>query len=188
MSKSGVLAYFLICSYYFINKISLRKIFYSFIILTVSLFSVINFSDKLNKEDLLVLTYGIEQILNFDEAIEQEANKDSGTSANRIVKIEYAINNFLYSPLFGVGSDRSNKGVLNDVQYHNDFSTILVSVGFLGLLLYLIVIYKVYKLSYILLVPFIFPGMTNAFIFTMQLAAFYFLFVGIIYKSQTKPI
>ena len=186
VSKSGFLAYFLICLYYFIHKISLRNLFYSFGLLLISLFITINFSNKLDKEDVVVLSYGIEQILNFDEAIEIEANKDSGTSANRIVKIEYAINNFLYSPLFGVGSDRSNRGVLNDVQYHNDFSTILVSVGFLGLLLYLIVIYKVYKLSYILLVPFIFPGMTNSFIFTMQFAAFYFLFVGIIYSSQTK--
>ena len=188
VSKSGFLAYFLICLYYFTNNISLRNLFYSFIILVVSLFSIINFSDKLNKEDSLVLTYGIEQILNFDEALVNEANKDAGEEGNRIVKIEYALNNFLYSPIFGVGSDRSNGKILNDTQYHNDWSEILVSTGFLGFLLYFIIAYRIYKLSVILLVPFILPGMTNSFIFTMQLPAFYFLFVGIIYKTQTKLV
>tara|TARA_B100000767_G_C19745765_1_gene528420 strand:- start:495 stop:1679 length:1185 start_codon:yes stop_codon:yes gene_type:complete len=188
VSKSGFLAYFLICLYYFTNKISLRNLFYFFIILIVSLSSIINISDELNKEDSLVLTYGIEQILNFDEALIKEANKDAGQDGNRVVKIEYAFNNFLYSPLFGVGSDRSDGDTLNNSQYHNDFATTLVSTGILGFLLYLIIAYRIYKLSVILLVPFIFPGMTNAFIFTMQIAAFYFLFVGIIYKTQTKPV
>ena len=134
------------------------------------------------------MIYGIEQILNFDEAIEKEINKDSGEDGNRIVKIQNAINNFVYSPLFGVGSDRSNGKILNRTAYHNDWSEILVSTGFLGFLLYFIVAYRVYKLSVVLLVPFAFPGLTNAFIFSMQIAAFYFLFVGIIYKTQTKPV
>ena len=188
VSKSGFLAYFLICLYYFTNKISLRKLFYSFGFLLTFLFLLININSKLDKTDTLVLLYGIEQVLNFDEALLDEANKDAGQDGNRIVKIEYALNNFLYSPIFGVGSDRSNGKTLNDTQYHNDWSEILVSTGFLGFLLYFIIVCRIYKLSVILLVPFIFPGMTNAFIFTMQLAAFYFLFVGIIYKSQTKPI
>ena len=188
VSKSGFLAYFLISLYYFTNKISLRKLFYSFGFFLTFLFFLINIISKLDKSDTLILTYGIEQVLNFDKALLDEANKDAGQEGNRIVKIEYALNNFLYSPIFGVGSDRSNGKTLNDTQYHNDFSEILVSAGFIGLLLYFLVIYKVYKLSYILLVPFIFPGMTNTFIFSMQLPAFYFLFVGIIYKTQTKPI
>ena len=186
VSKSGFLAYFLICLYYFSNKISLRVLFYSFGFLLISLFIVINFSNKLDKDDTLILSYGIEQVLNFDEALVDEASKDSGNDGNRLVKIQNAMNNFVYSPLFGVGSDRSKGEILNKTWYHNDWAEILVSTGFLGFLLYFIIAYRIYKLSVILLVPFIFPGMTNTFIFSMQIAAFYFLFVGIIYKSQTK--
>jgi O-antigen ligase len=163
VSKSGFFAYFLIC-----------------------LFILINVSNKLDKDDTLILKYGIEQVLNFDEALVNEANKDPGQDGNRIVKIQNAMNTFFYSPLFGVGSDRSNGEILNRTAYHNDWAEILVSTGFFGFLLYFIIAYRIYKLSVILLVPFIFPGMTNAFIFTMQLPAFYFLFVGIIYKTQTK--
>ena len=186
VSKSGFSAYFLICLYYFTNKISLGKLFYSFSIFLISLFILINVSNKLDKDDTLILTYGIEQVLNFDEALVNEANKDPGQDGNRIVKIQNAMNTFFYSPFFGVGSDRSNGEILNRTAYHNDWAEILVSTGFFGFLLYFIIAYRIYKLSVILLVPFIFPGMTNAFIFTMQLPAFYFLFVGVIYKTQTK--
>ena len=180
VSKSGFLAYFLICLYYFSNKISLRDLFYSFGFLLISLFIVINFSNKLDKDDTLILSYGIEQVSNFDEALLDEASKDSGNDGNRLVKIQNAMNNFVYSPLFGVGSDRSKGEILNKTWYHNDWAEILVSTGFLGFLLYFIIAYRIYKLSVILLVPFIFPGMTNTFIFSMQIAAFYFVFVGII--------
>jgi hypothetical protein len=186
VSKSGFIAYFLICFYYFIKNFSLRKLFYSFGFLLMSSFILINFSNKLDNDDTVVLTYGIDKLLTFDEALENEAKKDPNSDGNRIVKIQNALNNFAYSPLFGVGSDRSNGEILNRTAYHNDLSEILVSTGFLGLLLFFIVAYRIYKLSIILLVPFAFPGLTNAFIFTMQVSAFYFLFVGIIYRSQTK--
>lgn len=179
VSKSGFFAYFIICLWYFKNNFSLRKLSYAFISLIIPMVFLINYYNKLDTSQKIVIENGIEQVLNFDEELIYEIGKDAGTAGNRIYKQKLAYENFIISPLFGIGSDRSTGKILNRTQYHNDFSEILVSTGILGILIYIFLIYKISKVSFILLLPFLFPGMTNSFFFTLQIVAFYFLFVGI---------
>ena len=186
VSKSGFIAYFILCLYYVINNFSIRNLFYTSFAIIIAMFFVLNFTKKLNPQELIVFEQGIDKILNMDDAIASELNKNNSFDGSRIFKIKAALDDFIFSPLFGNGSDRFTGSKLSETAYHNDWSEILVSTGILGILAFIIVVYRVSKLNYILILPFFIPGMTNAFMFTMQIVAFYFLFVGLIYKSKTK--
>ena len=184
VSKSGFLAYFILCVFYFRKKFSILKLFKATVPVIIVAFLISNFIKQLPKNELRVLEFGIDKIVNFDEALESEINLDQSQNGSRIFKVNAAIENFITSPVFGSGSDRSTGSVLNTVWYHNDFSEILVSTGLLGFLFYLLIVYRIFKIDYILTLPIFLPGLTNAFIFTFQIAAFYFLFVGLILKLK----
>lgn len=186
VSKSGILAYFILCGFYFKEYFSIRNLFKAFFPIIIVAFLISNFLKQLSENDLRVLEFGIDKIVNIDDAIESEINIDQSERGSRIYKIKAAIENFTLSPIFGNGSDRSTGKKLNTVWYHNDFSEILVSTGLLGFLFYLLIVYRIYKLNYILTLPIFLPGLTNAFIFTFQIAAFYFLFVGIILNLKNN--
>ena len=132
------------------------------------------------------MEFGIDKIVNFDKALESEINLDYSKNGSRIFKVNAAFENFSISPLFGVGSDRSTGDILNRVAYHNDWSEVLVGTGLIGFLFYLLMVYRIFKLEYIFTLPFLIPGLTNAFIFTFQIAAFYFLFVGLILNLKKQ--
>ena len=184
VSKSGFLAYFILCVFYFWKNFSIRNLFKASVPIIIIIFLISNFIKQLSENELRVLEYGIDKIVNIDKAIESEINLDQSEDGSRIFKIKAAFENFTISPIFGVGSDRFTGSILNTVWYHNDFSEILVSTGLLGFLFYLLMVYRIYKLNYILTLPIFLPGLTNAFIFTFQIAAFYFLFVGLILKLK----
>ena len=131
-----------------------------------------------------IIKNSVDLLSNFDTALIQEINRDSRQDGSRIYKLYAAYENFKISPLFGVGSDREDNVRINNIAYHNDFSEVLVSTGLIGLIVYIILIFYISKIELILIVPFLFPGLTNAFLFTMQIAAFYFMFVGIISKHK----
>ena len=184
VSKSGILAYLILCGFYFKQYFSIRNLFKAIFPLIIVAFLISNFIIQLSENELHVLELGIDKIVNIDDAIESEINIDQSQDGSRIYKIKAAIENFTLSPIFGVGSDRSTGSMLNTVWYHNDFSEILVSTGLFGFLFYLLMIYRIFRLEYILILPFFLPGLTNAFISTFQIAAFYFLFVGLILKLK----
>lgn len=186
VSKSGILAYFILCAYYFWRYFSIQNLFKAFVPIFIVSFIMTSFIKNLSEKEFRVLEFGIDKIVNFDNAIESEINIDQSEKGSRIYKVNAALENFTYSPIFGSGSDRSTGKILNTVWYHNDFSEILVSTGLLGLLFYLIMIYRIFKLDYILTLPFFLPGLTNAFISTFQIVAFYFLFVGLILNLKKQ--
>jgi len=184
VSKSGILAYLILCGFYFRRYFSIRNLFKASVPIIFIAFLMSIFIKQLSENELRVLEYGINQIVNFDKELESEINLDQTRDGSRIFKVKAAIENFTFSPVFGSGSDRSTGSILNTIWYHNDFSEILVSTGLLGLLSYLLILYRVFRIEYILTLPMLLPGLTNAFIFTFQIAAFYFLFVGLILKLK----
>lgn len=184
VSKSGFIGYILIILYYYIRNLSLRKLSYVLGVLILASLVWLNTGGISDNEETKVISNGIDKLMSLDEALVREIEVDDGGDGNRLVKIEKAFANFLCSPLFGVGADRSSGTILNRTAYHNDWSEILVSTGILGLILYVLVVYRIYRLSVVLLVPFVFPGMTNSFIFTLQIACFYFVFIGLIINRK----
>lgn len=188
VSRSGFLAFLILITYLLFQNFKFKKIlslFFSFLIIGfLSVFTL----NKIDPEKLQILSYGLETVINLDDQISDEINRNRGQGgdANRLDKIVFGIENFYVSPLFGVGSDRSTGQILNRTQYHNDWIETLVSTGSIGFIIYLLVTLKIFRISRILIIPILIPGLTNSFIFTLQIVAFYFLFVGIISRRKLE--
>jgi O-antigen ligase len=182
-SKSGLLAFFMLVVFYAGTRFRLTpKSLLSIVVLTSLLILVSGYisSYTINNKNLSSLKFGIEQALNLDRNLNKELD------GSRMYKVKMAIENTGRSPIWGVGYDRSTGDVLNRVWYHSDLSEILVASGLLGLCAFLLMAYRLYMLSFVFIVPIILPGLTNAFLFTAQLAMIYFAFAGIIYNQKKQ--
>ena len=181
-SKSGLLAFvaiLLIRSWHVLMSAWRRVVqglLFAFVFISVSIFVAGQVADD---ERFVTLKNGLDLAANLPARLEHEI-----VEGTRIKKLVFAYENWLLSPIFGIGSDRASSAIVNDVFYHNDFSEILVSTGILGLLMYFYLTYRVFRISPLLVVPFFLPGATNAFIFTVHLAMMYFSFIGIIMRVQ----
>jgi hypothetical protein len=183
-SRSGLIAYSIIISWYFIKRLSIKTVLqYIILILFAGLISVKSVQFFM-PEQFNVIKRGVDIILNINEQISTDLKRNRNVDGNRIYKLNAMFENFKKSPIVGVGSDRTSGRKLNRVWYHNDLSEVLVSTGIFGLILYILVIFWVKKVNFILITPFLFPGLTNSFLFTMQIVGFFFLFTGIIYKKK----
>jgi hypothetical protein len=185
-SKSGFSAYFLLLAYYFIAVINLKPIK----VLTFSTIVVLLFigSNRLLTSNVSFGSYsvGLNTLTNITEKYEIELDRDHSRDGSRIFKIIHGVNTWLKSPLWGLGSDRDGGKDLKQIQYHNDLIEILVSCGLVGVLLYGLLAFRISKISLALLIPFIFPGLTNSFLFSAQIAMSYFIFVGLISRGNKR--
>jgi hypothetical protein len=181
-SKSGFSAYLIILVTYitlFLRFNAFRTIFS--VIISITLLIVINKS--IVKSDIGSYATGIDTFFSLDEKIQSEFGKDHSVDGSRMFKLKHGLKTWQYAPIFGLGADRSGTKLIRHIQYHNDWTEVLVSSGIVGIIMLIIIVYQISKVSLLLLVPFIFPGITNSFFFTAQIAMSYFIFVGIITSS-----
>ena len=184
-SKSGSSAYLIIVVTYitvFLRFNAFRTILSA--IIAIALLFVINKS--IAKSDIGSYNTGTDTFFSLDEKIQNEFGKDHSVDGSRIFKIRHGLNTWQKAPIFGLGADRSGTKSILHIQYHNDWTEVLVSSGLVGIFMLILIVYRISKISLLLLVPFIFPGLTNSFFFTAQLAMSYFIFVGIITSNTTQ--
>jgi hypothetical protein len=188
-SKSGFSAYAIILfSYLVISfRFSARRTILSIIVL-LGLLIVINKSFM--KSNIGSYTSGITTLVTFDDKIQREIFADHSRAGSRIFKIKHGFKMWLKAPLWGLGGDRTGSSSLQHIQYHNDWTEVLVSSGLAGFIMLILLVYQTSKQSLLFIVPFIFPGLTNSFFFTAQIAMAYFLFVGIItsHKNHSQEL
>ena len=72
VSKSGILAYFILCVLDFRKYFSIRNLFKAFVPIIIIAFLISNFIKQLSENELQVLEFGIDKIVNFDKALESE--------------------------------------------------------------------------------------------------------------------
>lgn len=182
-SANGFIAYFLISGIYFFYQF--KEKFYKGILVLVGITILIFVSNSFLSTQYGVGAYrgGIYLLSNFDKKINYELSKDSAIDGSRIYKIRHAFNAVFLSPLWGVGSDRVDSERLESIQYHNDWSEIMVSSGLIGLIALTYMVWRISRVSLMLVMPFIFPGLTNTFLFTVQVAMAYFIFLGIVLRN-----
>ena len=183
-SRGGFLAFGATLLYYAIRELSVKNVIYISGIMILLVIALISIVPKIFAEQIQVFEIGINKVLQINEEINSEIGKDETSDGSRIYKVKAALENVPYSPVFGVGSDRTSGTVLNNIWYHNDWLEVLVSTGILGFLLLLIIFVRVFKLNAALAIPFIFGGMTNSFFITVQIVMFYFLFIGLVIKKK----
>lgn len=162
-SRSGLACFALIVlifyTQYYSNTRNLRKVkTILFFTLTILFFCLI-FGSTVNLNILHNLGLGnLERIYSLQKGYEERINKFSASVYwSRI----------FYSPILGSGADISNSKPFDRYHYHNDYVALWSAGGIFALILYLIFIYFVVKKEPLLLPPFIFPGLTNAFLWNM---------------------
>lgn len=183
-SRGGFLAFGATLFFYVKEQLNIARFIYVLGVATIFIIMLVNILPKIFPDQLEVFELGVLKVLEINNEINGELEKDASSDGSRIYKVKAAFDNFILSPIFGVGSDRTTGSPLNTVWYHNDWSEMLVSTGIIGFLMLLYVFVKVYKIHAALAIPFIFGGMTNSFIVTVQIVMFYFLFVGIVVKLR----
>lgn len=62
--------------------------------------------------------------------------------------------------------------------YHNDFFFFTAISGIIGLLFYIFFLWKISRLSYILIIPLVFSGLTNSFFFCFPVVGAYFFLLS----------
>lgn len=75
--------------------------------------------------------------------------------------------------------------------YHNDWLTVLASAGAVGLAALALIVWRLFRLEAALVVPFLLPGLTNAFMFAPQHFMLLMVLAGVIvarrYASENVP-
>ncbi len=82
------------------------------------------------------------------------------------------------SPIVGTGFEESTD--VRTPQYHNDWLTVLVTSGLIGLAAFAILFVMLFRLDPVLAVPFVLPGMVNAFVYAPQHFMILMLVAGLV--------
>jgi len=121
---------------------------------------------------------------NFGQSI--NAKFDSDNSFGRSVrKLPTVISRWELSPLGGTGFEAHD--VFGSPQYHNDWLTVVVTGGILGIAALTYVAVRLFKLSPLLVILLLFPGTTNVLLFVPQHFFMLMLIAGMVAARQMTP-
>ena len=116
----------------------------------------------------------------------------NASRSNNILRPMHAFEKFkdrlLVSPIIGSGFSTIEHYPLDtEPGFHNDWFRVLVTSGILGGLLLLLLIYRIHKgLGFLVLIPFVLPGMTNTFLRNIPAVIIYFLMLGVLIEWRSK--
>jgi hypothetical protein len=99
--------------------------------------------------------------------------------------IEVALGRFIYSPLWGSSLERieGEEPVFASSGYHSDFFSILVCQGGIGILAYLFLLNRAYRVCWILLLPYL-NGLVNSFVLLPSHYLFFSIMLGYFYGNM----
>jgi len=86
--------------------------------------------------------------------------------------------------LLATGSGAEISPTYGGVNYHNDWISILVSGGLPGLLIYAIFVVYLGSISLLIALPFLLPGLVNAFLFSPQFVILISILSGIVMRHK----
>ena len=98
--------------------------------------------------------------------------------ARPFLLLDDAVDRWSPSPLVGTGFESATGGPRHS--YHNDWLGILTSTGMLGFAAFALIAWRLFRLEPVLIVPFILPGLTNAFLFAPQHFILVMMLAGIV--------
>lgn len=137
------------------------------------------------------IKYAFERITKTNDELLSTEDENQGIR-RPLILWENASSRFLQSPIFGSGFNAVDNSLAFPFEYspryyHNDWLRIIVTGGFVGLIMFIWVLYKyAYSLSFLLIVPFILPALTNTFILSIPSFMFYFFMLRILRKYSNK--
>jgi hypothetical protein len=191
MSKNQLIA-FAILSLFLLKQIKISKFknyILKYLLIIVIVLSTYSFaSEYLTRSN--VLKSGVHMFTRLPYEIYEhyiEPDFDVQNLGDRRVKYLYALRAFSHSPIFGSGFDRADYGIFSEeskIGYHSDWSYLLVAGGILAVIFFLLILYTIWRIHPLLLLPFFLPGLTNSFMLTAHLFCLYGIFCGVLKRGR----
>ena len=106
-----------------------------------------------------------------------------------LLTIEQALPRFLISPILGTGfsAGEIEPFVIGTNYFHNDLIWMLVVSGGIGMALFLSIFLRfAHKITVLMLVPLVLPGLVNTFVLNVPSMIFYFLMAGIFMAQKNN--
>lgn len=128
-------------------------------------------------------TNGITEL--YGEYVIKDLNMES--RGDRRVKYLLALKAFSYSPLWGSGFDRAERGIFSKeskIGYHSDWSYLLVAGGIFALFFFLLILFRLWRTHPLLVLPFFIPGLTNSFMLAPQFFCLFGVFWGVLERHR----
>ena len=137
------------------------------------------------------ITGSIDRVLSILEVLNQDKAESTYEARNQgvsrpLLMLGNAANRFVYSPFFGSGYTSGHNFPFDHPteNYHNDWFRLIITSGIIGLILMLMIIRRYcLPLGYIVILPFILPGLVNTFLLNIPAVMFYFFMIGFLYRK-----
>ena len=137
------------------------------------------------------ITGSIDRVLSILEVLNQGKAESTYEARNQgvsrpLLMLGNAANRFVYSPFFGSGYTSGHNFPFDHPteNYHNDWFRLIITSGIIGLILMLMIIRRYcLPLGYIVILPFILPGLVNTFLLNIPAVMFYFFMIGFLYRK-----
>ncbi len=191
MSKNQLVA-FAILSLFLLKQIKIskfRKHILKYLLIIVIVLSTYSFASE-HLTSSYVFKSGVRMFTRLPAELYEhyiEPDFDVQNMGDRRVKYLYALNAFSYSPIWGSGFDRADSGIFSEeskIGYHSDWSYLFVAGGILAVIFFLLILYTIWRIHPLLLLPFFFPGLTNCFMLTAQIFCLYGIFWGVLERGR----
>jgi O-antigen ligase len=200
MIVSIILGTFIFVNYY--KKYVILYLLKSLIfILLIFYFAITIIEKSTNLSSTDTIEYAIKRFTGtFDTFLDKNADESQGID-RPLLLLQTVKSRFVYSPLFGTGYNHEKSETFfpfddSPRYYHNDWFRLLITGGLISVLIILMLIYNIVKkIDFLLVIPFILPGLTNTFILTIPSVMFYSFMIGILinvnkiyYKNEEQNI
>jgi len=167
---------------YLPKRKSLQVILSSFTLALIGIFLIVSMGNDRQNDILgLQLTDTLERRLS-SSGVDSRGFSDNLLSDQGIFRplsqISSAIDRLSLSPIFGTGYESTID--IRSPHYHNDWATVLVTGGVIGLVVFLALFIYLIRLNPLLGLPLILPGLTNSILAAPQHLVLLMLLAGII--------
>jgi hypothetical protein len=137
------------------------------------------------------ITGSLDRVLSIVEVLNQDKSESTYEARNQgvlrpLLMLENAAKRFVYSPIFGSGYTSGHSFPFDHPteNYHNDWFRLILTSGLIGVILMLMIIWRYcLPLGYIVILPFILPGLVNTFLLNIPAVMFYFFMIGFLYRK-----
>jgi O-antigen ligase len=120
----------------------------------------------------------------FELALPGTESGKSDSVSRPLLELDSATDRWSSSVIVGTGFEASEN--FDHPSYHNDWLTVAVSSGAVGLVAFGLIVILLARIEPLYMVLFIFPALTNSFVFAPQHFIGMMLLVGVIYQRNSR--
>lgn len=184
LSRNQIIAMFLITILATLSKINGKRI----VVAAMFFLTLVVFIGTLRGgiDDLAYDVIGYRPVSNLVSGFSSftDYSQPAGSLLRPLLQLDEAVQRAVKSPIIGTGADIIDRHPFKRISYHNDWLFVLVSSGFVGLILFAAFFYQICRVDLMLAIPFLLPGLTNSLIHAPSHLFFLMLLIGMTSKYK----